>query len=166
MVKHLYTFPPTFRPIRRKCYITSDLLQNEKCKLFRRHSVKSYTISARLCASLSYLRLREIAHPLDYCAKTLYKIGHERKRSGQNRLGALFSVQDFRGVVRGIGNGFQFSGFRFGIRTSVSTWLLPIRTTGIARATGKPETVCQSCPHTKDTTWPFRRSDNRNADMD
>jgi hypothetical protein len=175
MVKQLYTFSPPLYPIRRKCYITSDLLQNETCKLFRRHSGNSYTIFARLCASLSYSRLRENAHTFDYCAKTLYKIGHERKRSGEDRVGAIFSVQDFPGVVRGIGNGFQFSGFRFQFCSTHRQQDSPAIMDSAAQPTGKAETrtatgmpahCCVSFHRTLGTAWPAPPMDDRNVDRE
>lgn len=179
MVKHLYTFPTAFYPIPRKCYVCNGLLQTGKCKIFRRQFGKSYTILARLCASLSYSRLRETAHHTANCAKTLYNFGHERNRAGEDRVGALFSVQDFPGVVRGIGNGFQFSGFRFQScasaprrihstrQTSISNRSSsPPRKAGTEPTTEMPARCCLSSRRTPGIAWPARQWDCRNVDME
>jgi hypothetical protein len=166
MVKHLYTFPTVYSPIPRKCYVCNGLLQNGKCKLFRRQFVKPYTISARLCASLSYSRLSKTAHHTTNCAKTLYNFGHERKRSGEDLAGALFSVQDFPGVVRGIGNGFQFSGFRFGITTSIASWLRSSEPKTAEQLREKFWLAFLSSRRTPGIAWPARQWDCRNVDME
>jgi hypothetical protein len=87
----------------------------------------------------------------------------------------LFSVQDFPGVVRGIGNGFQFSGFRFQSSITHRQQNAPAIMDSAAQPTGKAETrsatempahCCVSFLRKLGIAWPAPLMADRNVDRE